>query len=235
MAALAHTVRVGQIDLGSPAAALDRTLNWTAKYQRETVAPVLKGLFDKIVATVALIVFSPVLALIALAIVLDDGGPVLFTQTRVGQDGQLFPMLKFRTMVPDAELRKETLLALNEGDGVLFKLRQDPRITAIGRFLRRTSLDELPQLVNVVLGEMSLVGPRPALPVEVAQYSDHVSRRLEVKPGMTGLWQISGRSDLSHEDAVRLDLRYVDSWTLALDLRILWKTGAAVAHGRGAY
>jgi len=230
-----HTVRVGQIDLGSPAAALDRTLNWTAKYQRETVAPVLKGLFDKIVATVALIVFSPVLALIALAIVLDDGGPVLFTQTRVGQDGQLFPMLKFRTMVPDAELRKETLLALNEGDGVLFKLRQDPRITAIGRFLRRTSLDELPQLVNVVLGEMSLVGPRPALPVEVAQYSDHVSRRLEVKPGMTGLWQISGRSDLSHEDAVRLDLRYVDSWTLALDLRILWKTGAAVAHGRGAY
>jgi len=235
MAVSAHTVRVGQIDLGSPAHALDRTLNRAARYQRETVAPVLKSLFDKIVATVALIALSPVLALITLAIVLHDGGPALFTQTRVGQDGQPFTVLKFRTMVPDAELRKAALLTLNEGDGVLFKLRQDPRITAIGGFLRRTSLDELPQLLNVVLGDMSLVGPRPALPVEVAQYSDDVSRRLAVKPGMTGLWQISGRSDLSHEDAVRLDLRYVDSWTLALDLRILWKTGAAVANGRGAY
>jgi lipopolysaccharide/colanic/teichoic acid biosynthesis glycosyltransferase len=235
MAASAHTVRVGQIDLGSPADALDRALNWAAQYQRETVAPVLKGLFDKIVATAALIVFSPILALITLAIVLDDGGPALFTQTRVGQDGQPFTVLKFRTMVVDAELRKEALLALNEGDGLLFKLRKDPRITAIGSFLRRTSLDELPQLLNVMLGDMSLVGPRPALPVEVALYSDNVSRRLEVKPGMTGLWQINGRSDLSHEDAVRLDLRYVDSWTLALDLQILWKTGAAVANGRGAY
>jgi lipopolysaccharide/colanic/teichoic acid biosynthesis glycosyltransferase len=228
MAASTHTVRVGQIDL-------NHTLAWAARYQRETVAPVLKGLFDKIVATVALIIFSPVLALITLAIALDDGGPALFTQTRVGHGGQPFTMLKFRTMVPDAELRKEALLKLNEGDGVLFKLRQDPRITAVGRFLRRTSLDELPQLLNVMLGDMSLVGPRPALPAEVAQYSGNVSRRLEVKPGMTGLWQISGRSDLSREDAVRLDLRYVDCWTLALDLRILWKTGAAVANGRGAY
>jgi lipopolysaccharide/colanic/teichoic acid biosynthesis glycosyltransferase len=235
MAASAHTVRVGQIDLGSPAHALDRTLNLAARYQRETVAPVLKSLFDKIVATVALLALSPVLALITLAIVLHDGGPALFTQTRVGRGGQPFTVLKFRTMVPDAELRKAALLTLNEGDGVLFKLRRDPRITAVGGFLRRTSLDELPQLLNVVLGDMSLVGPRPALPVEVAQYSGNVSRRLAVKPGMTGLWQISGRSDLSHEDAVRLDLRYVDSWTLALDLRILWKTGAAVASGRGAY
>jgi lipopolysaccharide/colanic/teichoic acid biosynthesis glycosyltransferase len=235
MVASAHTVRVGQIDLGSPAHALDRTLNLAARYQRETVAPVLKSLFDKIVATVALLALSPVLALITLAIVLHDGGPALFTQTRVGRGGQPFTVLKFRTMVPDAELRKAALLTLNEGDGVLFKLRQDPRITTVGRFLRRTSLDELPQLLNVMLGDMSLVGPRPALPVEVAQYSGNVSRRLAVKPGMTGLWQISGRSDLSHEDAVRLDLRYVDSWTLALDLRILWKTGAAVASGRGAY
>jgi lipopolysaccharide/colanic/teichoic acid biosynthesis glycosyltransferase len=235
MVASAHTVRVGQIDLGSPAHALDRTLNLAARYQRETVAPVLKSLFDKIVATVALLALSPVLALITLAIVLHDGGPALFTQTRVGRGGQPFTVLKFRTMVPDAELRKAALLTLNEGDGVLFKLRRDPRITAVGGFLRRTSLDELPQLLNVVLGDMSLVGPRPALPVEVAQYSGNVSRRLAVKPGMTGLWQISGRSDLSHEDAVRLDLRYVDSWTLALDLRILWKTGAAVASGRGAY
>jgi exopolysaccharide biosynthesis polyprenyl glycosylphosphotransferase len=196
---------------------------------------VIKSFFDKIVATAALIAFSPILALITLAIVLDDGGPALFTQTRVGQDGQPFTVLKFRTMAADAELRKEALQALDEGDGLLFKLRKDPRITTIGSFLRRTSLDELPQLLNVMLGDMSLVGPRPALPAEVARYSDNMSRRLAVKPGMTGLWQINGRSDLSHEDAVRLDLRYVDSWTLALDLRILWKTWAAVANGRGAY
>jgi exopolysaccharide biosynthesis polyprenyl glycosylphosphotransferase len=196
---------------------------------------VIKSFFDKIVATAALIVFSPVLALITLAIVLDSRGPVLFTQTRVGKDGQPFPVLKFRTMVPDAELRKEALLALNEGDGVLFKLRKDPRITTVGSWLRRWSLDELPQLLNVVLGEMSLVGPRPQLPVEAAQYDDDVYRRLAVQPGMTGLWQINGRSDLSREDAVRLDLRYVENWTLALDLLILWKTCAAVAKGRGAY
>jgi exopolysaccharide biosynthesis polyprenyl glycosylphosphotransferase len=196
---------------------------------------VIKSFFDKFIGTVALIAFSPVLALITLAIVLDSGGPVLFTQTRVGKDGQPFPVLKFRTMVPDAELRKEALLALNEGDGVLFKLRQDPRITAVGRWLRRWSLDELPQLLNVVLGEMSLVGPRPQLPAEAAHYSHDVYRRLAVQPGMTGLWQINGRSDLSREDAVRLDLRYVENWTLALDLLILWKTCAAVAKGRGAY
>jgi exopolysaccharide biosynthesis polyprenyl glycosylphosphotransferase len=199
------------------------------------VKRVIKSFFDMIIATAALIAFSPLLALIALAIVFDSRGPVLFTQTRVGKDGQPFPVLKFRTMVPDAELRKEALLGLNEGDGLLFKLRKDPRITTVGSWLRRTSLDELPQLLNVVLGEMSLVGPRPALPVETALYSDDLYRRLDVKPGMTGLWQINGRSDLSHEDAMRLDLRYVDNWTLALDLRILWKTGAAVASGRGAY
>ena len=196
---------------------------------------VIKSFFDQVIATAALIAFSPLMAFITLAIVLDSRGPVLFTQTRVGKDGQPFTVLKFRTMVPDAELRKEELLGLNEGDGLLFKLRKDPRITTVGRWLRRTSLDELPQLLNVLLGEMSLVGPRPALPVEVALYTGNVSRRLEVKPGMTGLWQISGRSDLSREDAVRLDLRYVENWTLALDLQILWKTGAAVAKGRGAY
>jgi lipopolysaccharide/colanic/teichoic acid biosynthesis glycosyltransferase len=200
-----------------------------------TVVLVIKGCFDKIVATVALIAVSPILAFITLAIVLGDGGPVLFTQTRVGKDGQPFTVLKFRTMVPDAELRKEALLALDEGDGLLFKLRQDPRITAVGSWLRRWSLDELPQLLNVVLGEMSLVGPRPALPVEAALYRGDVHRRLDVKPGMTGLWQINGRSDLSREEAVRLDLRYVKNWTLALDLQILWKTCGAVATGRGAY
>jgi exopolysaccharide biosynthesis polyprenyl glycosylphosphotransferase len=237
MAVLEHTGRVTQFDqvLGRSALIRHRSLHWALRYQHQLVVLVIKSFFDKIIATAALIAFSPILALIALAIVLDDGGPALFTQTRVGKDGQPFTVLKFRTMVPDAELRKEALLALNESDGVLFKMRQDPRITTIGSFLRRTSLDELPQLLNVMLGEMSLVGPRPALPVEVALYSDDVSRRLEVKPGMTGLWQISGRSDLSYEDAVRLDLRYVETWTLALDLQILWKTCAAVANGRGAY
>jgi exopolysaccharide biosynthesis polyprenyl glycosylphosphotransferase len=212
-----------------------RSLNWAPRYQHQLVVLAIKSLFDKIIATIALIAFSPILALVALAIVLNDGGPALFTQTRVGKDGQPFTVLKFRTMVPDAELRKEALLALNESDGLLFKMRKDPRITTIGSFLRRTSLDELPQLLNVMLGEMSLVGPRPALPVEAALYSDELYRRLDVKPGMTGLWQINGRSDLSYEDAVRLDLRYVDNWTLALDLQILWKTCAAVANGRGAY
>ena len=237
MAVLEHTGRVARFDqvLGRSALIQHRCLTWAPRYQHQLVVLAIKSLFDKIIATAALIACSPILALIALAIVLDDGGPALFTQTRVGQDGQPFTVLKFRTMVPDAELRKEALLALNESDGVLFKMRKDPRITTIGSFLRRTSLDELPQLLNVMLGEMSLVGPRPALPVEAALYSDELCRRLDVKPGMTGLWQINGRSDLSYEDAVRLDLRYVENWTLTLDLQILWKTCAAVANGRGAY
>jgi exopolysaccharide biosynthesis polyprenyl glycosylphosphotransferase len=196
---------------------------------------VIKTFSDMFIATAALIAFSPLMVFIAVAIALDSRGPVLFTQTRVGKNGQPFPVLKFRTMVADAELRQEALLPLNEGDGVLFKLRHDPRVTTVGSFLRRWSLDELPQLLNVMLGDMSLVGPRPPLPVEAALYSDDVYRRLAVKPGMTGLWQINGRSDLSHQDAVRLDLRYVENWTLALDLQILWKTCAAVAKGRGAY
>jgi exopolysaccharide biosynthesis polyprenyl glycosylphosphotransferase len=237
MAVLEHTGRVTQFDqvLGRSALIRHRSLHWALRYQHQLVVLVIKSFFDKIIATAALIAFSPLLAFITLAIVLDDRGPALFNQTRVGKDGQPFTVLKFRTMVPDAELRKEALLALNESDGVLFKMRQDPRITTIGSFLRRTSLDELPQLLNVMLGEMSLVGPRPALPAEAALYSDELCRRLDVKPGMTGLWQINGRSDLSYEDAVRLDLRYVENWTLALDLQILWKTCAAVANGRGAY
>jgi exopolysaccharide biosynthesis polyprenyl glycosylphosphotransferase len=195
----------------------------------------VKSFVDKAVATAAIGLFSPLLAFIAIAIIVRDGGPVLFSQTRIGKDGQPFTVLKFRTMVPDAELRKQEILALNEGDGLLFKMRRDPRVTATGGWLRRWSLDEFPQLFNVVLGEMSLVGPRPPLPSEAARYGDDVRRRLVVKPGMTGLWQINGRSDLSRDDAVRLDLRYVENWSLALDLQILWKTCAAVAKGHGAY
>jgi lipopolysaccharide/colanic/teichoic acid biosynthesis glycosyltransferase len=142
---------------------------------------------------------------------------------------------KFRTMVMDAEQRKAELATSNDHDGVLFKMRKDPRITKVGSWLRRWSLDELPQLVNVVRGDMSLVGPRPALPDEAARYGDYVRRRLVVKPGLTGLWQVNGRSDLSWEESVRLDLRYVENWSLVLDLQILWKTLSAVWRGSGAY
>jgi exopolysaccharide biosynthesis polyprenyl glycosylphosphotransferase len=195
----------------------------------------IKSVFDRIVATIALAILAPVLAFIAVVIIVRDGAPVFFNQARIGKDGAPFMVLKFRTMVRDAEQRKEALAALNEGDGLLFKMSRDPRVTATGAWLRRWSLDELPQLFNVVLGEMSLVGPRPPLPAEVARYRDDVRRRLVVKPGLTGLWQVNGRSDLSREEAVRLDLRYVENWSLALDLQILWKTCAAVIKGRGAY
>jgi exopolysaccharide biosynthesis polyprenyl glycosylphosphotransferase len=196
---------------------------------------VVKGLFDKIAATTALLMFAPLVAGIALAIKLDDGGPVLFRQRRVGKDGRYFTVYKFRTMVADAEQRKAALALHNNGNGLLFKIRKDPRVTRTGGWLRRWSLDELPQLVNVLAGDMSLVGPRPPLPGEAACYTYYVRRRLAVKPGMTGLWQINGRSDLSWEEAVRLDLRYVENWSLALDLQILWKTWSAVVRGSGAY
>ncbi len=196
---------------------------------------VIKGVFDKVMAVVGLFLLSPVFLGIALAIWLDDPGPVFFRQTRIGKDGQTFTVWKFRTMVVDAEARKAELLAKNEGAGALFKLRRDPRVTRVGASLRRFSLDELPQLFNVVLGDMSLVGPRPALPVEVAEYRHHMRRRLAVKPGITGLWQVHGRSDLPWDEAERLDVRYVENWSLALDLQILWKTLSAVSRGSGAY
>jgi exopolysaccharide biosynthesis polyprenyl glycosylphosphotransferase len=195
----------------------------------------VKSVFDKAAATALLGVFAPLLIFITVAIAVRDGWPVLFNQTRIGKDGQPFTVLKFRTMVTDAEQHREALLARDEGDGLLFKMRKDPRMTATGTWLRRWSLDEFPQLFNVLLGEMSLVGPRPPLPAEAARYGDDVRRRLIVQPGMTGLWQINGRSDLSREDAVRLDLGYVENWSFALDLQILWKTCAAVIKGRGAY
>jgi lipopolysaccharide/colanic/teichoic acid biosynthesis glycosyltransferase len=160
---------------------------------------------------------------------------VFFRQERVGRDGETFLMVKFRTMVRSAETDLAGLLDHNELDGPLFKMRDDPRITPLGRRLRRLSIDELPQLWHVLTGEMSLVGPRPPLPSEVATYGADVRRRLLVKPGMTGLWQVSGRADLAWDEAVRLDLYYVDSWSPALDLVILWKTINAVLRGRGAY
>jgi exopolysaccharide biosynthesis polyprenyl glycosylphosphotransferase len=196
---------------------------------------VIKGMFDRVFAAAALIMLAPLMALIALAIRRGDGGTAIFRQTRVGKDGRPFMVCKFRTMVVDAEQRRAALLAHNDGDGLLFKMRNDPRITAVGRSLRKYSLDELPQLWNVLKGDMSLVGPRPALPAEADLYGSYVRRRLVVKPGITGLWQVSGRSDLAWDEAVRLDLRYVENWSFALDLQILWKTGSAVVLGPGAY
>jgi exopolysaccharide biosynthesis polyprenyl glycosylphosphotransferase len=196
---------------------------------------VLKGLFDRCAAAAALIMLAPVMGVLAATVWLHDRGPALFTQVRVGKDGHMFRIYKFRTMVVDAEQRKAQLLVSNESDGVLFKLRKDPRVTAVGAHLRRWSFDELPQLFNVFLGHMSLVGPRPALPDEAAEYAEHVRRRLVVKPGLTGLWQVNGRSDLSWEESVRLDLRYVENWSFALDVQILWKTISVLLRGSGAY
>jgi lipopolysaccharide/colanic/teichoic acid biosynthesis glycosyltransferase len=153
----------------------------------------------------------------------------------VGKGGRSFVLFKFRTMVPDAEAQKVNLATLNETDAVLFKIRNDPRVTPVGTWLRRWSVDELPQLINVLRGDMSLVGPRPALPEEAALYRDHVRRRLVVRPGLTGLWQVNGRAGLSWEESVRLDLRYVENWSFLLDVQILWKTWAAVRRGSGAY
>ena len=196
---------------------------------------VVKDLFDRSAAAFGLLLLAPLLLAIAAAVKLSDKGPALFTQTRVGKDGQRFRIYKFRTMVVDAENRLAEIRAQNESDGILFKMRNDPRITALGGRLRKWSLDELPQLINVLRGEMSLVGPRPALPEEAAEYAEHVRRRLVVKPGLTGMWQVNGRSDLSWEETVRLDLRYVENWSFALDLQILWKTVSVIVHGAGAY
>ena len=195
----------------------------------------IKAAFDRACAASALLLLSPLFAVVWVIIHWSDGGPAFFRQVRVGQDGRSFILFKFRTMVPDAEAKREQLAALNETDGVLFKIRDDPRVTRVGARLRRWSVDELPQLINVLLGDMSLVGPRPALPREAALYGDHVRRRLMVKPGITGLWQINGRADLSWDESVRLDLRYVENWSFLLDLQILWKTSSAVRRGAGAY
>jgi exopolysaccharide biosynthesis polyprenyl glycosylphosphotransferase len=195
----------------------------------------VKDLFDRCAAALALVVLSPLLLAIAVTIRLHDKGPALFIQTRVGKGGQPFKIYKFRTMVVDAEAGLAEVREKNENDGVLVKIRRDPRVTTLGARLRKWSLDELPQLFNVLRGEMSLVGPRPALPEEAAKYAAHVRRRLVVKPGLTGMRQVSGRSDLSWEETVRLDLRYVENWSFALDLQILWKTFSVIFRGADAY
>lgn len=193
-----------------------------------------KNLMDRVAAAVGLVLLAPLFAAVAIGIKMSDPGPVFFRQARVGHEGRVFKVWKFRTMYVDAEERRAALLDQNESDGQLFKIRNDPRIFPFGRFLRQTSIDELPQLINVLKGEMSLVGPRP-LPADDGDYLGDVRRRLLVRPGITGLWQVSGRSDLSWDEAVRLDLYYVDNWSLAYDLHILWRTIGVVLARKGAY
>jgi exopolysaccharide biosynthesis polyprenyl glycosylphosphotransferase len=200
------------------------------------VRQVLKTTVEWVFATAAFLLVLPVLAVLAIIVRLDSQGAPLFRQTRVGKNGREFTVYKIRTMRADAESLLDSLREQNEAaDGLLFKIRQDPRITRVGAFLRKWSLDEVPQLWNVVRGDMALVGPRPPLPGEVAQYEIEVARRLLVKPGITGLWQVSGRSNLSWDDSVRLDLYYVENWSFALDAMIVWKTVFAIFRNEGAY
>lgn len=194
----------------------------------------IKRVIDVVGTGIGMVMLLPVLVAIAAAIKLTSRGPVFFRQTRVGLNGRLFNILKFRSMVPDAEARKEELKALNEVDGPVFKIRKDPRITKVGKFLRKYSLDELPQLINVLKGDMSLVGPRPPIPSEVRQYDWWQRRRLSVRPGLTCIWQVSGRNAIDFDRWMELDLQYIDGWSLGMDIRIMAKTVAEVLKGGGA-
>ncbi|MGG7507694.1 sugar transferase [Plantibacter sp. YIM 135249] len=196
---------------------------------------ILKRALDVTLTTIGLIVIAPFLAIIALLVKLDSPGPAMFAQERVGRNGERFTMYKFRSMVVDAETALPELLQQSEGNGMLFKMKNDPRVTRVGRVLRKFSLDEFPQLWNVLTGDMSLVGPRPPLVREVEGYERDAHRRLHIKPGLTGMWQVSGRSDLSWEESVRLDLYYVENWSITGDLMILWQTVKVVLRPVGAY
>ncbi|WP_406292021.1 sugar transferase [Streptomyces sp. NBC_00624] len=218
-----------------PASAAGLTLLHIVPPLRRGPQMALKAVVDRIGAALGLVLLTPLLLLIGAAIRFTSAGPVFHRQIRQGQYNQPFTMWKFRTMVEDAETHKAKLATANENDGPMFKMRRDPRVTRIGRVLRRTSLDELPQLLNVILGDMSLVGPRPPLPEEVSRYDERELRRLAVRPGLTGLWQVSGRSDLSWQETIALDLWYVDNWSVATDLGLMARTLRAVTDGRGAY
>ena len=200
----------------------------------DTIALATKRILDLVGALILMLLTAPLMLLAMLAIRLEDGGPVLFSQERVGRFGRRFTMFKFRSMITDAERARDEIAHLNEMDGPVFKSAQDPRITRVGRWLRRTSIDELPQLVNVLRGEMSLVGPRPPLPTEVASYKRWQRRRLSVRPGLTCIWQVSGRNRVDFDTWMRLDLEYIDNWSLLLDLKLLLKTIPAVLTGNGA-
>jgi exopolysaccharide biosynthesis polyprenyl glycosylphosphotransferase len=194
-----------------------------------------KRAFDVVVASAMVVVLSPLMTVIAILVKFGDGGPVFFRQERMGRNGKTFKMTKFRSMVVDADAKLAELGDFNDVDDVLFKMRDDPRITRIGRPIRKWSLDELPQLFDVLRGDMSLVGPRPPLPREVELYPPEMHRRMLVRPGLTGLWQVSGRSDLPFDEAVRMDLYYVDNWSIVSDIIIMLKTARAVVLSHGAY
>lgn len=217
---------VSAVEAARHGSALPRHSAWTDRAIKRTI--------DAVGATVLLLLLAPLFLVAAVAVKVDTPGPLLFRQRRTGWRGEEFEMLKLRTMRVGSEKMRTSMAARNESDGHLFKVRDDPRVTATGRWLRRFSLDELPQLVNVLKGQMSLVGPRP-LPVEDSAFTGEARHRLRVRPGLTGLWQISGRSDLAWEEAVRLDLQYVETWSLKLDLAILFRTLPAVLRGSGAY
>jgi len=221
------TVQVGQIN-SLPTVSLVRT-------PMRGIGYIIKRMSDVLLSSMALIILSPILLLTALCIKVESKGSVIYKQQRVGKNGKVFNMFKFRSMVNDADKMIDTLAKANEVDGIAFKMKNDPRITKVGRFIRKYSIDELPQLFNVLLGNMSLIGPRPPLDIEVAQYGDWEWRRLEVLPGITGLWQVSGRSDLSFQQWVNLDIYYIENWSIALDLKILLKTIPVVLKGEGAY
>lgn len=203
--------------------------------QRRRMTQKLQRFSDLVLSLVLALILLPIFAVLALLIRLDSPGPTLFIQKRVGKHGRVFNFYKFRSMVMNAEQIRHQIESANERAGPVFKMRLDPRITRVGGFIRKYSLDELPQLLNVIQGDMSLVGPRPALPLEVAQYTDYERQRLAIMPGVTGLWQVSGRADLSFEESVALDLYYADHQSSALNARILWLTIPAILSGRGAY
>jgi exopolysaccharide biosynthesis polyprenyl glycosylphosphotransferase len=209
---------------------------WVDQPQFTGLARTAKRALDVVVASLLLLLGAPFLLLVGLLVRFTSSGPALYRSRRIGLNGKLITVYKFRSMYADADSRLAQLVEMNEVEGgVLFKMRADPRVTPVGRLLRKFSVDELPQLINVLNGTMSLVGPRPPLPTEVERYHTHVHRRLLVKPGMTGLWQVSGRSDLSWDEAVRLDLYYVENWSLGFDVAIILRTVWAVLRSRGAY
>ena len=221
-------VRFRAQDLGG------RTLIYVEQIQRGGWRAVAKRTFDVVLSVFALVLTAPITLVAAIAVKRSSPGPIIFAQERVGRDGETFRVFKFRTMVQDAEQRRAELDGHNEADGPMFKMADDPRVTKVGRLLRRLSIDEIPQFVNVLRGDMSIVGPRPALATEVEQWTEDVHDRLRVLPGITGMWQVSGRSDTTFDEYKRLDLYYVDNWSLAHDARIVCKTFAAVLASRGA-
>ncbi len=214
----------------------DRTQHVVLEMVHRDQRVVVKDIIDRVLSVLSLILLSPVFAAIALAIKVSDPGPVFFVQERFGLNKRRFGMIKFRSMVADAEARQAALEHMNETSGPIFKMKRDPRVTRVGAFLRSTSLDELPQLINVLKGDMSLVGPRPLPTRDVKRFSEPwLMRRFSVKPGITGLWQVSGRSNTDFDNAIKLDLRYIDRWSLLLDFRIMFRTVGAVIRRRGAY